>query len=287
MKSLRASVRLVLSSVLVVYASAQLCEPWCEVPCSELNGDVAYECGACDATLTCNPAASDFSPRGSLAPLEQEPQNPAASTGFGKKGSCHGRMEDIDGEDAPYLGEADPALRADCESEACIRANERLLRRVAREASARRHGVDEITLGGRPLICELQQISADELLKLPPSKRAALLDEPTVVTGLLRGWEALTRWPDPFNFSAQFGQHTLLAKRSGFGLRRAQATAGASVETASVTVAEVVRHATTARTVVRDEEGMSRGEAVLLDALAKAHELPEVLEGVSLRRVFR
>ena len=37
------------------------CEPWCTAPCSELNGDVQYECGDClGAQHTCQPGAPDY-----------------------------------------------------------------------------------------------------------------------------------------------------------------------------------------------------------------------------------
>eukprot|EP00966_Prymnesium_polylepis_P245365 5676295-Prymnesium_polylepis.1 len=32
-------------------AEGQLCEPFCTEPCTVLNGDVEYECGACDLSL--------------------------------------------------------------------------------------------------------------------------------------------------------------------------------------------------------------------------------------------
>ena len=37
-----------------------LCEPWCDNPCSDLNGDVTKECADCTATSMCHPGAQDF-----------------------------------------------------------------------------------------------------------------------------------------------------------------------------------------------------------------------------------
>ena len=42
-------------------AASAVCEPFChDVPCSELNGDITVECGACPDDAQCHPGASGF-----------------------------------------------------------------------------------------------------------------------------------------------------------------------------------------------------------------------------------
>ena len=37
-----------------------LCEPHCAHPCTELNGDVEFECGDCTPALACYPGAEGY-----------------------------------------------------------------------------------------------------------------------------------------------------------------------------------------------------------------------------------
>ena len=39
------------------------CEPYCAEPCSALNGNVRFECGACAREVRCNPQAAEFAVR--------------------------------------------------------------------------------------------------------------------------------------------------------------------------------------------------------------------------------
>ena len=39
---------------------SRTCEPFCKEPCAVLNGNIADECGGCDATFTCRPGAHGF-----------------------------------------------------------------------------------------------------------------------------------------------------------------------------------------------------------------------------------
>ena len=56
------AMNIMLSCALLALArlASAACEPWCQSPCSELNGDVAYECGDCTAEARCNRGAADF-----------------------------------------------------------------------------------------------------------------------------------------------------------------------------------------------------------------------------------
>ncbi|KAL1522518.1 hypothetical protein AB1Y20_017505 [Prymnesium parvum] len=233
------------------------CEEWCQHPCQELNGDVHDECAGCGRSSRCNPSARDF-PRGHEAPRPTTLPT-VARQAFESTGST-------------------------CDSEACVQANQRLLREVAKEAAS--SPAVEPTVGGRPLVCELQRIEHTELLSMSIEERRQLFEEPTVVRGLTTGWRAMNAWIDPFNFSSTYGKHTLLAKRVSFGYARAERTPGARLETAAVTMQETMLHAPTTHAVVMDLPGMSFGEKALLDALAHDYTIPELLEPISLHRVF-
>ena len=45
------------------------CHGFCDESCTELNGDVAYECGACDEGWRCRPGAPGFPVGATEAPL--------------------------------------------------------------------------------------------------------------------------------------------------------------------------------------------------------------------------
>ena len=57
------------------------CLPFClDTPCSDLNGNVAHECGACDSAAACHPGAASFAEPGSsssasAATEDPEPEN--------------------------------------------------------------------------------------------------------------------------------------------------------------------------------------------------------------------
>ena len=59
-----------------------------------------------------------------------------------------------------------------------------------------------------------------------------------------------------------------------------------SMSTASVSFSEMMMHATSAHAVVMDVDDMSWSEKALLDTLEADYSIPEVLEGISLHRVF-
>ena len=53
-------------AVMASPANSKTCEDWCSESCSELNGDVTFECGACDAASNarCYPGAPGYGPPG-------------------------------------------------------------------------------------------------------------------------------------------------------------------------------------------------------------------------------
>eukprot|EP00966_Prymnesium_polylepis_P215724 4995213-Prymnesium_polylepis.1 len=59
--------------------NAVACEPFCADACTELNGDVSAECGACEADKRCWPGSPDFRPR---RPLCGSPPTAAAAVAF-------------------------------------------------------------------------------------------------------------------------------------------------------------------------------------------------------------
>jgi len=59
------------------------CEPWCSAKCSELNGDLAYECGKCGLDSNCNPRAADYRSSHVSQPLEAL-DTPARRTIYGE-----------------------------------------------------------------------------------------------------------------------------------------------------------------------------------------------------------
>ena len=48
--------------VMLAFATAAfaLCEPWCENPCTDLNGAVANECSSCVSPFACRPGQPGF-----------------------------------------------------------------------------------------------------------------------------------------------------------------------------------------------------------------------------------
>ena len=36
------------------------CQPWCDTPCEQLNGDLEDECGECKEPTLCRPGATNF-----------------------------------------------------------------------------------------------------------------------------------------------------------------------------------------------------------------------------------
>ena len=67
--------------------AGQMCEPFCrDAPCSDLNGNVAIECGTCDESHACGPGAPGFrhtmdpAPSAADEPIQQEPPMPEEPT---------------------------------------------------------------------------------------------------------------------------------------------------------------------------------------------------------------
>jgi len=134
-----------------------------------------------------------------------------------------------------------------------------------------------------------KRISKRELLLLPREERAALLlGEPTIVTGLIDDWPAHAAWANPAAFVERFGHHEVYAKRVTRGWIRVDQSGGqASIEDATLSLAEVVPHAGLSdQMVIMDLWDMSAGEAGLLEALSRDYEVPPLLEAVSNARLF-
>jgi hypothetical protein len=56
--------------------ASRRCEPWCESPCTELNGDVKFECGGCSSSHTCTPGAPGFPASSGMEPPQEQPSSP-------------------------------------------------------------------------------------------------------------------------------------------------------------------------------------------------------------------
>ncbi len=78
---------------------------------------------------------------------------------------------------------------------------------------------------------------------------------------LLDEWPALQRWQSPRNFSVRYGHHRVLAKRTVFGIRRAQEH-HASLQHASVSLAEIIQRTHSEHVIVLDEFMKSVSEEV-------------------------
>ena len=235
------------------YGSAG-CEAWCSAPCTTLTGDTSEECGECPATSGCHPGAEGF---GGLPPTRSANRDDPAA-------DAH--------DDAP------PPLPKDDTTEAMAYMRGKVSSRPA-----------TVTAGGEEVDCMAKRISKRELLLLPREERAALLlGEPTIVTGLIDDWPAHAAWANPAAFVERFGHHEVYAKRVTRGWIRVDQSGGqASIEDATLSLAEVVPHAGLSdQMVIMDLWDMSAGEAGLLEALSRDYEVPPLLEAVSNARLF-
>ena len=146
---------------------------------------------------------------------------------------------------------------------------------------------DGKTAGGVDVPCELQRITRSELVALTPSARSELLEFPTVISGMIDDWPAMqpAGWASPRNFSARFGHHRVLAKRTIFGIERANALR-VDLPTASVSLRELVQHTKQEHIIVLDEYGKGASEEALLTDLSSEFHNPDVFESASQCRVF-
>ena len=217
------------------------CEDWCAEPCTVLNGNVHVECGLCkEETHRCFPGAEGWS--------DWEER----SNAFHGSGGVDRYEED---RPAPAMARFPECnLEPGCSSLRCKRVRQKCQidkQREAAEAHAaaqkpqwkpralpaaapsaprppsrpvqfrgKRH--DGRTAGGVDVPCELQRVSRTDLEAMSHDQRKMLLELPTVVTGMLEEWPAMRNWTDPRAFSARFGHHRVLAKRTLFGILRAQ-----------------------------------------------------------------
>jgi hypothetical protein len=133
--------------------------------------------------------------------------------------------------------------------------------------------------------CELQRISASELRALSPGNRRELLSKPTVVTGLIDDWPALSTWAHPANFSRRFGHHKILARRVSFGYGQADRV-DADKNTAEMKFDQVVARAASEHMVMLDESTGTRGEAALQLDLTHDYTVPDLMESASQLRVW-
>ena len=192
-----------------------VCEPWCTSPCTELNGDVSYECRDCPPrTHACHPGAEGYSTwEERVAAKEARPYSSnSALTTAGRASSASKAVDQLypDCEtlrckrvrqrlrielQRKELGGG--ALSVEAPARQCARAP-RKLRHVARaggrEAQFLRPRHDGLTAGGKLVKCELQRISYGELQKLSLEKRQALFERPTIITGMIDDWIARRNW---------------------------------------------------------------------------------------------
>ena len=292
----------------IAVAAAPNCEPHCAHPCTELNGDIEYECGGCGGDEQCRPGAVGFGAASAEEPayVEVDARTArAAAVGFsGRPATGSAPAPDAALYSAPATPEdldeirREGSSRRSCASAACARARLHALGRANEMASP--SGLDNVTAGGDDVPCEFQRTSRDELLRLSIAERKAMLTSlPTVITGLTEGWPARTEWRDPQSFSARHGRHSLKAVRSGHGFERLIAAHGPAcadpanggacpwLENATMPLAEVVPSSDTEQVVIMDlDRGMARGEYELLRALSGDYEVPEFLDGLSNLRLF-
>ena len=143
------------------------CNAWCNESCNDLNGDVATECGACDAGWRCRPGAPGF-PSG------------ATSTGV-----------------EPSIATLDRrvSLTAAGQQAVVILSNgTQDEHAVYREHAA---ASDPSSSPQRPC----QRITASELEALSLEERSALFQKPTLISGLLGHWPLDGRGPWDTQFS--------------------------------------------------------------------------------------
>ena len=192
-----------------------VCEPWCTSPCTELNGDVSYECRDCPPrTHACHPGAEGYSTwEERVAAKEARPYSSnSALTTAGSASSASKAVDQLYPDchtlrckrvrqrlriELQRKEQGGGALSVEAPARQCARAP-RKLRHVARaggrEAKFLRPRHDGLTAGGKLVKCELQRISYGELRKLSLEERQALFERPTIITGMIDDWIARRNW---------------------------------------------------------------------------------------------
>ena len=282
--------------------TSETCEPFCNHPCSELNGDLDRECGGCAKTILCNPCSESFhvsfestkEARQSRQGPQGEPKQRQVLPSQAKR-PVRSPSPHISGR----VGHNGRSLNQGCDGRSCLEENRHLLDAVGTAANAMaanaslpavaaayaaaRSALDALNID---VPCELQRLDAAELEAMSAAERLRALSRgPTVVSGLVDGWPAFATWASPANFSARFGAHRVLAKRASFAYGRA-AAAGASLDTAEVYFRDVIARAASEHMVMLDEGTNSRAERALQTELTRDYDVPSILETVSLLRVF-
>lgn len=156
---------------------AQLCEEWCTELCTMLNGDVEYECGACDANdsrFRCKPGAIGFGPK-------SEEMRAAARTAAVEAKVPKQQVGDVkNGWETRYTSKKEEDLSE----------TDRLWKDVP-GAQARVSS----TVAGEEVVCALPRVDGSYLRSLPLKTRQKLLRRPTIVTNLIDDWPAVRRAP--------------------------------------------------------------------------------------------
>lgn len=135
--------------LLVAQLLLATCELWCaNAKCSELNGDVQYECGGCGQHATCRPGVADYT-RAVVGGTGQVAQ-PDSMVGS--------------------LAEATSVAPA----------------RTPPNVTA----------------VSCRRLAADDLKRMSPRERAAALDQPTIITGLIDTWPSTVWLRSSFGFDS-------------------------------------------------------------------------------------
>jgi hypothetical protein len=85
--------------VWVVAGTLVACEPYCAEPCTELNGEVWYECNSCASDRRCHPGASDYpshrTEAASTAHIAEDHVIAAAPSRLIPRALSHAELEDL------------------------------------------------------------------------------------------------------------------------------------------------------------------------------------------------
>lgn len=121
-----------------------------------------------------------------------------------------------------------------------------------------------------------QRLTHAELQAATQAERARLLARPTLISGALEAWPAMTQWSDAASFGALYGEHGVLAKRFMAAIDGAdRRLAGRDPKASLVSVAEVVGRSEWAYGVIYNGEGgNARSEERLLGAIARSGHAP-------------
>ena len=292
------------------------CEPWCEHPCAELNGNIELECGSCDGSAACNPATFTETP----PPPPPQPTR-MGGMGMGGMGMQRATVNPTGGvaaeslfimPDAPRAAataysesataEDEKVVRAahgHCDSPACARVKlQRLRRRAQLDALQTRLPGANVTAGGKEVPCEFQRATRDELEAMTLKERRNYLTRfPTLISGATDGWPAHAEWADPQAFSKRYGHHHLKAIRASYGFNRLSKLGGSNCmmfdeagcpgqANATVPLSELIPTSDNEQIVIMDLFDMNKGEHDLLTDLSKAYELPEFLDALSNVRLL-